>query len=152
MLSGKLIRLIESHSDEITRRTIRQIHEDPELPHLKKVPDSELRERWQVISRNLGQWLAAGRKAKLISDFEELGGLRFREHIPLHEVVRAHHIVRNTMIDFLQEQGLPQTTTDVYAEEELEQRVTRFFDELVCHLVWGYEEARKAAPASSTGR
>jgi hypothetical protein len=145
MLSGRLIRLIETHSDEIARRAIRQIHEDSELTHVGSLPDSELRERAQAILRNLGHWLAAGRKAGVINQFEELGRLRFEEHIPLHETVRALHVVRNQMVDFLHEQGLPESTVDLYAEEELEERVTRFFDELVCHLVRGYEEALKLA-------
>jgi hypothetical protein len=32
MLSGKLIRLIESHEEEITAGVVRSIHRDSELP------------------------------------------------------------------------------------------------------------------------
>jgi hypothetical protein len=55
------------------------------------------------------------------------------------------------MMDFVQEQGLRNDSVefyvelysyvDLYAEEELEHRVGRFFDDLVVHLVRGYEAA-----------
>jgi hypothetical protein len=145
MLSGKLIRLIETHCDEITRGALRQVHEDAEIKEIRRVPDSELRDRWQVVLRNLGHWLAAGRSSKLVQQYEELGRTRFEEQVPLHETVRVLHILRNQMIDFLKERGLPETTVDIYAEGELEQRVTRFFDELVFHFVRGYENAMRLA-------
>jgi hypothetical protein len=145
MLSGKLIRLIETHSDEISRRALRQIREDPNLKEIHRLPDSELRDRWKIVLQNLGHWLSAGKEARLIYQYEELGRARFAEHVPLHETVRALHILRNQMIDFLSEQGLPENTMQVYAEEEMEYRVTRFFDELVYRFVRGYEEAMKMA-------
>ena len=43
------------------------------------------------------------------------------------------------MIDFVKEQGIRKDSVELYAEEELEHRVGRFFDDLVIHLVLGYE-------------
>ena len=37
--------------------------------------------------------------------------------------------------------GLPQTSLEIYAEEELEHRLNRFMDFLVYHHVRGYEAA-----------
>jgi hypothetical protein len=152
MLSGKLIRLIESHSDEIAARVVRRIREDPELPRIQTLPDIELRERSQTLLKNLGQWLAAGKDCQLTKQFEAIGKLRFEEHIPLHESVRALQVVRNEMIRYLQDHGFPQTTVEIYAEEELEFAVTRFFDGLVCHMISGYEDAlRRAAHLGEPG-
>jgi hypothetical protein len=122
---------------------LRQIHEDAEMKEMRNASQTELRERWQVVLRNLGDWLAAGKSSKLVHQYEEFGRMRFEEQVPLHETVRVLHILRNEMIDFLQERCMPETSVDVYAEEELEQRVTRFFDELVFHLIRGYESAMK---------
>lgn len=149
MLSAKFIRLIEAHSAEISRRAIRQIHQDTAIKEIRQLHDLELRERSEMVLRNLGQWLAAGREAKLIHQYEDLGRIRFEEHIPLHETVRVLQILRAQIADFLQEQGLPETSIDLYAEEEMEQRVARFFDELIFHLVRGYEHAMKVATHSA---
>jgi hypothetical protein len=41
-------------------------------------------------------------------------------------------------------------SVDLYAKEELERRVGRFFDELTIHMVRGYETAwRRAAHAAA---
>ena len=54
------------------------------------------------------------------------------------------------MITFVLDQAAAKTFLQLYAEEELEHRVDRFFDILVCHLVRGYENAlRQSARAGA---
>jgi hypothetical protein len=49
------------------------------------------------------------------------------------------------MFDFVGEQGLTKDSVELYAEEELERRVGRFFDVLVIHMARGYETAWRRA-------
>ena len=66
--------------------------------------------------------------------------------MPLHETVRSVQILKDQMLDFVREQGVAQSSVELYAEEELEHRAGLFFDDLIYHLVRGYEGAlRKAA-------
>jgi hypothetical protein len=141
MLSGKLIHLIEAHQEQIASNVIREIRHHPDLAHFHKLPDAELRERGQQIMEHLGHWLSAGHEAEIEQRYEALGKARFVESIPLHESVRALAIIKNKMFDFVHEQGLARTSIDLYAEEELERRVGRFFDTLTIHMVRGYETA-----------
>ena len=148
MLSGRLIHLIEAHWDEIASRALRQIQKDPELRHIKKLSEAELREWGENLVANLGHWLAGRHEDELARHYETLGQVRFEQGVPLHEAVRGLCILKEKMIDFLEEQDLPNTAAAVYAEEELEHRVWRFFDHLTVHLTKGYEAAwRKAAHA-----
>jgi len=148
MLSGKLIHVIEAHQEQIAASVIREIRHHPDLINLRKLPDVELRERGQLILENLGYWLSAGREPEIEQRYEALGKARFEESIPLHESVRALAIIKDKMIDFVRDQGLARTSVDLYAEEELERRVGRFFDALTIHMVRGYETAwRRAAHA-----
>lgn len=63
---------------------------------------------------------------------------------------RALSIAKDKMIDFISQQGLAKTAMELYAEEELERRVGRFFDVLIIHMVRGYEAAwRRAAHTTS---
>ena len=90
------------------------------------------------------------REAELDREYEILGKTRFEEGVPLHESVRALYVIKDKMIDFVKEQGVKRDSMELYAEEELEHRVGRFFDELVIHLVRGYEGAwRRAAHAAA---
>ena len=107
-------------------------------------------ERGQLILENLGYWLSAGREPEIEQRYEALGKARFEESIPLHESVRALAIIKDKMIDFVRDQGLARTSVDLYAEEELERRVGRFFDALTIHMVRGYETAwSRAAHATA---
>lgn len=148
MLSGKLIQLIESHWDQISTRVLEQIRQDPELRHIRGLPDAEIREWTQNLLRNLGHWLTSAADRDIAAHYEALGRLRFEESIPLAECVRGLSFLRSATEDFVQGQGLSRTSLDLYAEEELEIRIGRFFDMLLFHLVLGYERAMmKAAHA-----
>jgi hypothetical protein len=146
MLSATLVQLIEAHCYDITARVLRQIRDDPELSHVHRLPESELRQWAQAILKNLDTWLLMGRESEMARRYEWLGQMRFEESVPLHEAVRALFLLKDDMIACLHEQDVAQTSVLLYAEEQLELRIGRFFDGLVYHLVRGYEQAlRKAA-------
>jgi hypothetical protein len=149
MLSARLVRLIETHHKQIGDRILRNIARQPDLTHLQGVPETEVRERCQVILEHLGEWLA-GNAEELARKQEEIGKRRFEQTIPLHEAVRALCIVKYHVIDFIEEQGIPRDSLGLYAEEELEHRLGLFFDNLIVHLVRGYEAAwHRAARAAA---
>lgn len=150
MLSARLIHLIEAHQEEISTTVLHDIRRHPDLSHIRNLQDAELRERGRQILAHLGKWLAESREEELAREYEHIGKTRYEESIPLHESVRALYIIKDKMIDFVKDQGIKRDSMELYAEEELERRVDRFFDELVIHLVRGYEGAwRRAAHASA---
>lgn len=145
MLSTKLIQLIEDHWELLTRRILILVRGDPRLTHLQALSESDLHGRIAQVCKNLGQWLAAGDDERLADEYESLGRKRYREGIPIDEVVHAFHVVKHRMLDFVRDQGVARTSMDVYAEEELEHRVGLFFDAIVYHLVRGYGQAWREA-------
>src|SRR5437764_1505156 len=146
MLSGRLVHLIEANSASIVQQVITHIRRDPELEHLRKLPDAELRDYGRHLLERLGDWLAAGTEHELATHYESVGRARFEDGIPLYEAVRGLFLVKDKMIDFVLDQADAKTFMQLYAEEELEHRVDRFFDILVCHMIRGYEDAwRKPA-------
>ena len=150
MLSARLIHLIEAHQEEISSSVLHDIRHRTDLSHIRNLQDLELRERGRQILAHLGKWLAEAKEEELGREYEHIGKTRYEESIPLHESVRALYIIKDKMIDFVKEQGVKRDSMELYAEEELERRVDRFFDELVIHLVRGYEGAwRRAAHASA---
>src|SRR5947209_8744228 len=116
MLSGRLIHLIETNSASIIEQVISQIRREPELTHVSKLPDAELREYGRHLLDRLGDWLTAGRTDELAAYYEDAGRLRFEEEVPLYEAVRGLFLVKEKMIDFVLDQAAARTFMQLYAE------------------------------------
>ena len=142
MLSTKLVQLIEKHWEEIAARLIREVRRNPDTPNLASRSDAELREWCQAILEHLGQLLVLKKDDEIRRRFETFGRKRFEESVPLHEAVMRLHLLQDKIVGFVHEQGFPMTALQLYAEEELEQRMTRFFHACVYHVVRGYEAAK----------
>jgi hypothetical protein len=150
MVSGKLVNLIETHWDEIIDRVYHQIHREPQMSHTRSLPEVELREWGQGLLQHLGHWLSAGNEAELVHKYEHYGALRCEQDVPLHEAVRAQCILREKMLDFVEDHMFSKASMDMYnlelyEKEELERRLGRFFDLLTVHFVLGYERALRKA-------
>ena len=145
MLSAKLVHLIESNWDEIASRLITAVKQHPDMQNLAKRSDLEIREWSQEILKNLGYLLSAKTGEEVKRRFQILGRTRFEENIPLHEAVLRLQLLKEKIHGFVHEQGFSMTAMELYAEEELGQRMGRFFDASVYHLVRGYEVAQRIA-------
>lgn len=148
MLSSRLVHKIEDHWEPLASKAIERIRKDKELRHIGSLPASELSDWGQEVLKNLGQWLMS-REEDVARHYEATGRTRYRQHVPLHESVRAAHLLEDTMIDYIREHDIGPTTVDLYAEEELEHRVFRFFQVLIYHLVKGYESSLREAAHSA---
>ncbi len=149
MISGRLVHLIEQHWGEITSRVVDEVRRDPHLTRIRAVIEPELREWSQDMLQNLGHWLRAGNDEELAHEYERLGRLRFEENVPLHESVRGLCTIREKVLDYVEEHIFTKDAVELYAEEELERRLGRFFDLLTIHLVEGYERALRRSAAAT---
>jgi len=149
MLSTHLVQMIESHAEQITTEFTNRLHEDPGLANLKRLHDAELRRRANSILRRLGDWLEESDEKQIAASYEAVGRQRFEEHVPLHESVRGFQRLKDTTIAYIRNQGLRQTTVDLYAEGELEHVLGQFFDKAIYYLVRGYEGARRHMEAAA---
>jgi hypothetical protein len=145
MLSSRLVQLIEDHWETIANRTIAEVRKSPDLTNLARKTDAEMREWARGILEDLDYLLSVSKEQEVKRRFEVLGRMRFEENIPLHEAVLRFHILKNKIIGFVHEQGFPMSAMHLYAEEELELRIGRFFDDCVYHVVRGYEAAMRVA-------
>ena len=149
MLSVKLVQLIEAHWDEIAERLIGTVRSHPDMQSFASRPAIEIREWCGEILQNLGDMLST-RDGDHMLRFRDLGKTRFEENIPLHEAVLRFHLLKDKVFEFVHEQGFPMNAMQLYAEEELEHRMSRFFDGCVYQVVCGYEKAlRRAARLAS---
>jgi hypothetical protein len=116
------------------------------MPHFARLPESELTEVCRRVLRNLGNWLVSGSESDIAWIFERIGAERHRGGIPLSEAIRVVQLLKDATISFIQDEGPVENSVELYAEEELENQLGRFFDLLVFHLARGYENPSGAPP------
>jgi hypothetical protein len=149
MISGKYVHLIETHWESIIARIIDQIRREPELAHLHEAISRQTREWGEDLLEHLGHWLTSPSQQDLVHHYEHLGKARFEEAIPLCQCVRAVCIMREKTLEFIEEHVASNSSVELYAEEELDRRLGRFFDVLLVHMVRGYEREWHKAKAAS---
>jgi hypothetical protein len=144
-VSSRFIRLIEDHREQIGAEAVRAIRQRPELSHMGKLPESELREWAAGILLCLDSFPGVTDHGQLSNRFREVGRRRFQEAIPLHEAIRSLQVLKGKIVNFVRNEGLARNSLDLYAEQELEHEVGLLFDRLLYSLALGYEEALRAA-------
>jgi hypothetical protein len=140
MLLPWLMRLIETHAEQMTEKLIQVVRANPRTSFLHEVSEPELRRRVFDLYHNLGRWLGEKSEVEIEATYRDLGSQRCREGVPLHELVYALVLVKHQLWDYIQSNDLPETATNLYGEGLLDVMVGKFFDTAVYHAVKGYEE------------
>jgi hypothetical protein len=142
MVSAKLVTQIETHWEAIHSRFVRLMRTSRALPAIPILPESELQEACRRVLRNLGHWLVSSSEEDIARMYEQVGRQRHAEGIPLSQAIRVVQLMRQATTDYVRDEGVFESSVDLYAEEELEHELARFFDLLVFYLARGYEEAQ----------
>lgn len=148
MLSLRLVRHIEDHAEEITDRIVRAIHAHAELKSYQRLAEAELRARIRHLCRHLGEWLQQDADLTVAHEFEDLGRRRWREGVPLAEVLLVMKLWKQQLLAHVREEIWGGSAIELHGGEELAFRLMSFFDQGAIELVRGYEAERfgKAAP------
>lgn len=146
MISAKLMRVMESHQEEIIDRVAEQIRRNPDLLQTRNIPG--VRQWHGELLRGVHSWLTKGDNEGLARRSQEIGRERFQQGIPLDESVLSICLLKQTLLDCVEANTFNKNSMELYVEEELDRRVGRFFDLLVVNLVRGYQSAAGRAIAA----
>jgi len=139
MLSVRLVQLIEDHAEELTRELIKDLQTNPRTPHYHHLTYEELHYRTYSVYRNLGHWVGQGSEEPIASNYADLAIRRFREGIPLEELVFALISTKNHLYTFVRTTGLMDSAMELHQERELRRLVGNFFDKAIYHAVKAYQ-------------
>jgi hypothetical protein len=140
MISQRLVQLIESHADELTKRWLKDVRHNKDTPGYHTFPESELFKRAFDVYSHLGRWIGSEEhRAEVERDYTALGAARFREGFALSEVVEALFLTKRHLWWYVREHGSIDSAVHLYQSLELFECVARFFDRAVHHAVVGYE-------------
>lgn len=150
MITFRLVRLIESHSESLASSLLYKVQNSPFTKAYGKVPPDELKERVHGIYQHLGDWLLGKKDVDIERRYRAIGARRYQQNVPLNELIWAIVLTRENLWEFLTwESGLDRPV-EVFAELELLHLVGQFFDRAIFYASAGYELARLAEHTALT--
>jgi len=136
----RLVGLIEKNADELTKNWLNKVRHDAGLQTYHRLDDPDLVSRAHRVYSHLGQWISRETsKEEIAREYIALGAQRRKEGFALSEVIQALLLIRRTLWQKVMDEGLLDTTYDLYQAIELNDRVTLFFDRAVFFTAVGYE-------------
>lgn len=144
MLSAHLIRMIETHADDLTKEVLDDLGSNPRTPSYHGLSRGELHARVYNVYHNLGKWLSERSDAHVEEEYSALGRKRHDEAQPLSDVVYAVILIKEHLRNYVRRAGVVDSAVELYQEAELNLMIGHFFDKAVYFTVKGYETVRAA--------
>ena len=147
MIAQRMVRLIESHSDQLARGLMEKVLNSEKMSDMRKVPLPELEQRVYEIYRNLNDWLETKTETDVERWYTAVGARRATQGVALSHLTCAILAVKEHLWDFLRREALLDRPLEVYQEIELLRQVDQFFARAVYYAARGHEQAKKAMAA-----
>jgi hypothetical protein len=148
----RLLRLIEAHSDDLSRGLSEKILTSERTSDFRKIQPEDLRLAAAEVYRNLGEWLLQKPENDIEVRFRAAGARRAADGVRLHQMVWALQLSREHLWQFLRRQSLADNVVALYGEMELQRLLNQFFDRAIYYAVLGYEEAGHCSPKGELAR
>ncbi len=139
MITLRLARLIEEHSDNLARGLLLQIQNSEETSDFKKVPALELQQRTYEIYRNLTDWLLNKTEKDIERTYTELARRRAAQGVAYSQFLCALARTKEQLWDFLQGERLIEEPVGLYGELELFRQIDHFFNRALYYAACTYE-------------
>jgi len=145
MLAYRLVRLIETHSEPLAEGLLAKLQACDKCRNFQKVPSHEFRQRVYEIYHNLGEWLLSKKEEDVARRYTEIGHRRFRQGVPLSELIWAIVLTREFLLDYLKRDAVVEKPAEVFGEVEMLGMLETFFDRAIYYAALGYERAHQDA-------
>ena len=147
MLAVRLVRLIESHSEQLAHGLLEKVWNSPKCSDLRKVPAAELEARTHEIYHNLSDWLTNKTEADVERRYTEIGAARAAQGVAFSHFVWAITATREHVRSFLQREGFVDSAVELHGQLELLHLLDQFFDRALYYAAVGYERDRATRAA-----
>ncbi len=141
MIALRLVRLIESHSEELAEGLTKKLLSSERTRDLRKIPADELHQRCHEIYRNLSDWLLNKTEHEIEGVYKALGVRRAGQGISIAGLTWAILLTKEHLWTFLEWEGVHGGLHNVFGELELLRLLDQFFDRALYYAAEGYEQA-----------
>lgn len=138
----RLVRLIETHSNELASCLIDRVRNSEATPDYDFVQNQELRDRVFEIYQHLGEWLMTKDEFELEQRYLCIGARRAKQGVPFSQVAWAITLTKENLWVFLKRQSEMDRPIEAFGELELLQQLDKFFDRAIYYAAIGHENAR----------
>lgn len=152
MLGIRLVRLIEEHSEELSRGLTDRIRKSERTSDFRQIPSEDLRLAASEVYRNLGEWLLQKTEGDVESRFRSVAIRRAEQGIRLHQFVWALILSRDHLWHFLRHESFADNVVALHGEMELHRLLTKFFDRAIYYAIVGYNESAQSVPTGELAR
>ena len=139
----KLIHVVEGHAEVLAKRWIEKIKEEAGAEAYLRLPETDLQKHVTEAYKEIGVYLDNSSHEMIQLHFRETGRRRYRQNLPLQEVIRAIQLARVVVWQYVLDQGMFDTSMDLYKGLTLYRKLVKFFDWAVIYCVEGYFEASR---------
>lgn len=139
MIALKLVRLIEAHSEELASGLVEKFQRIDKCRELCKVPRHELQARSREIYRNLTDWLISKTELDIQATYSLIGRRRAEQGVPPTALMWGFVVTKEHLWDFLNEQGLTDTSFEMRAALDLIRLTEQFFERAAYYALHEYE-------------
>jgi len=139
MLSDPMIRIIESRAEELTQGAVKKLQSSPHTRSYHGLSPEELHRRVFEVYHDLGRWLLKSTEHAIQARYDEFGEQRFKEGIPLAEVLWALVLRKDHLREYIGTSMLADSPLELHREQELYRLIGHFFDRAVCYAAEAYE-------------
>ena len=143
MIALRLVRLIESHSEELAESLLHKLERSSRAADLKKVPDQEIRDRTREVYRNLSDWILTKTDDDIEHVYKALGRRRAEQGVSMSALCWAILMIEENLWEFLEMEGLRERPLDILGSLELLRLMDQFFDQAVYFATLGHESYRR---------
>jgi hypothetical protein len=150
MLAYRLVRLIETHSEELARGFRQQLQSCDRCQAFGALPAEEITQRVLEVYHSLGKWLLGMSERDIERQYCEIGRRRAQQGIPLSQVIWAIALSKSNLVDFLQSATSELEPVAIAGELEIVQLLGQFFDRAAYYAAKGYEQAWVGPAALTT--
>jgi hypothetical protein len=140
ILAYRLVRLIETHSDQLAAGLLGKLEACDKCPDFAKVPPEDFRDRVGGIYQHLGQWLLGKTEADIESRYLEIGRRRAQQGVRLSQLIWAIALTKDNLMEFLQREAAQNTPAEVFGRVEVLQLLEEFFDRAMYYAALGFEQ------------
>jgi len=141
LLAYRLVKLIENHSDGLSRSLQARYRQGGKCSSYANVDGRELADKVYGVYHHLGEWLMGKTEADIEARYLAIGAERAAQGVPVSQVVWMICLVRENLWEYLQKHAELERPAEIFGELELLEMLDKFFHLAIYYAALGHERA-----------